>query len=254
LANLATDVLFERSQMNVLTHFLESHKASIAEQRLGVTISLVRPNAEGKLLFFDETKEIVQHLFSVFTKMTAGSFGIPLDESKDDGTRQHVQGVDALMIAHSGENVLGFASGFFPREEITYLHGVAIAPEAKGCGVGLRLVKALVETSGLKNLAFTTQNPIMYCLLRDISQHVYPSPEDQSVPLRLHDRTCRLMQDRSGVFEPATGISRNLYSKCLYASLPESSDHAVNRWFEDSLKAERGNTRDAFCFIGEGIY
>ncbi len=236
--------------MNQLKKFLEGHEALCWETNPTVSISLLR-NRDCRPLQFNEELDEVRFVMRELTRMTASSFGLELDESKDEGTRQHIQNVDILAIAHSEDSPVGFASGFFPREGLFYLHGVAVSPQVKGKGVARSLMESFVEVSKLPNIAFTTQNPIMYCLVRALYQRIYPSIDARIVPRHVQEMTTRIMDKRSGTFDPESGVASNLYSTCLYGKLPASSDEEVNQWFADGLQAVDGATNHAFCFVGE---
>lgn len=203
----------------------------------------------GEQIVFDDEQPCVTQLISDLTRMTAQSFGSSLNEASDEGTRQHIEGVDGLAILHNKQEVFGFASGLFPREGLFYLHGVAISPVAKGYGRARILLQSLKEGSRLGAIAFTTQNPLMFCLLRSMYREVYPNPEG-GLPISWREQANRLMTGRTGEFNPETGVAKNLYSKCLYDSVPFSRDETVNAWFSNLLNIQCGQTRDGFLFLG----
>ena len=124
----------------------------------GTTISLVV--SPSKQVFFDEKHPDTLDIFAELTLLTANSFGTELDEHSIDGTVQHLQGVDGLVILQDQQGIAGFASGFFAKEGLFYLHGVAIASRAKGHGNARHMVELLWRMSGMENIAFTTQNPV----------------------------------------------------------------------------------------------
>jgi GNAT superfamily N-acetyltransferase len=214
------------------------------------SVVLVRQR-NGRKTVLDESIPSVQGLIAELSALTARSFGMPLDESSSDGTRAHLQGVDALALLYEGQRVVGFASGFFPRAGMFYLHGIAVAPEAKGKGTASVLVKTLWAESGLDEIAFTTQNPIMFALLRSLAKTVYPNPRE-NIPSHLQMKATELMQGRPGTFNPATGGARNLYNRCLYNAIPKSSDEEVDRWFGFALGIRQWQTRHALLLLGEG--
>lgn len=215
----------------------------------GSILSLVR--AESGRVLFDEQNPEVKKMFDTLTFLTAKSFGMELDEASVDGTRHHLQDHDILVMAHDRQGIAGFASGFFSNDNLFYLHGIAMAPHAKGRGIGRRMVDLLFKSSGMQGITFTTQNPVMFCLLRSICAVTYPNP-NEGIPSRLHGSVVAIMQGRNGALDPATGIVRNLYGRCLYPQLPRSNDAAVNAWFVDALEVSAGQTRHAFSFIGLG--
>jgi hypothetical protein len=175
-----------------------------------------------------------------------------LDEKSDDGTRAHLQNVNGLAILHQDKHVLGFASAFFPKEDLFYLHGVAIASSIKGRGAARALVEALRRSSGSGDMSFTTQNPSMFCLLQSMCERVYPNP-NEAMPVHLQTKAKRLMERRAGTFDSSSGVAKNLYGRCLYPHIPASRDDSINEWFSSKLNIRENQTRHAFLFIGEGV-
>ncbi len=215
-------------------------------------ISVAVIHKKGDRLQFDEDKPFIRQMISELSSVTAEGFGSPLDEKSNDGTRAHIQRVTGLSVLHDSRNLLGFASGIFPREDFFYLHGVVVSPTAKGRGGARALVRALLEPSGLDEVSFTTQNPVMFCMLRSLCKDVYPNI-NATIPPCLHPRAAELVRGRADTFDNENGILRNLYGRCLYPELPVSSDEAVNKWFSQSLNVNDRQTRDGFLFIGQGV-
>lgn len=199
-------------------------------------------------------QEFTDNLIDTMKIVAAESFGVEPKNKSRDGIRNHVITVDSLAILHQQNKMVGFASSkLFPLDDTFYLHGVAVVPHLKGRGVGAMLVRTLADRSGLKRIAFTTQNPLMFCLLRSLLAKIFPSPEERVVPSQLREVGKRLVFGRSGNFDPSTFIIRCLYGNCLYDSLPHTRDVNVNRWFIDALNVVNGVTRDGFLFIGGNI-
>ncbi|MDP4000650.1 MAG: GNAT family N-acetyltransferase [bacterium] len=197
-------------------------------------------------------QEFTDDLIDMMQVIVAESFGVEPKNKSRDGIRNHVITVDSLAILHQQNKIVGFASSkLFPLDDTFYLHGVAVAPHLKGKGAGAMLVRTLADRAGLKRIAFTTQNPLMFCLLRSLLAKIFPSPGEKMVPSQLREVGTRLVFGRSGNFDPVTFIIRYLYGNCLYDSLPISRDVNVNRWFTDALNVVNGITRDGFLFIGE---
>lgn len=214
----------------------------------GIVLTLVTSRA-GRI-YFDEKNPTAQEVFTELTLLTAHSFGMELDETSNDGTLHHLQDHDVLVMLHDEKGIAGFASGFFSMDGLFYLHGIAIAPRAKGRGAARRMVNLMLGVSGTTGITFTTQNPVMFCLLRSICATTYPTSE-HSIPAHLQKQVIAVMQGRNGTLDPVTGIVHDLYGRCLYPQLPESRDSAVNSWFAEALNVSAGQTRNAFVFVGQ---
>lgn len=195
-----------------------------------------------------EATRIIQNLES----LTHLSFGSELDEKSSDGLRDHVKNVDRVALLAQENNLLGFASvKLFPEFELMYLHGVAISNSFKGRGGALALIQYLLKVTELPFIAFTTQNPVMFCLLQNMSQEVYPSLEKRQVPENLQGVGKILVNGRGGKFDPKTFVIENLYHSCLYDRIPLSRDQTVNAWFEDALDIKGGKTRSGLLLWGK---
>lgn len=216
----------------------------------GKTISVL---FNPKLMMLDpENAESVDHLIEDLQIITAESFGTELETKSDDGVRNHVVNVDSIAFLHDHDKILGFASSkLFPEEKLFYLHGVATARSFKCKGVGNKLICTLMEAANLYRIAFTTQNPIMFCLLRSLCKKVYPNPESKEVPVNLKELGIKLISERPGKLDPRTFVITELYDRCLYDKIPDSNDKCVNQWFQTVLNVKNGLTRDGFLFIGE---
>jgi hypothetical protein len=207
--------------------------------------------AEGKKVVFDEENPDAKRLLAELAETIARSFCKELDESMKAGATRHLQNHDSLVILYDKHGPAGFASGF-SKEELLDLHGIAIAPRAKGSGAARIMLNLLRSASGAKGITFTTQNPVMFRLLRSICTTTYPNPQG-NVPEVLQSHITMLTQGRPGLLSPATGVIRDLYSHCLYPVLPESRDLVVNEWFSRMLETYEGRTRNAFIFLGQGF-
>lgn len=230
--------------------FLGDTQIKEEQHQDGTVTALMTAHGGGRVLFNEENPD-TRRIFTELTVTTTHSFGGELDESSRDGTLHHVQDHDELVILYDKQGPAGFASGF-SREEFLYLHGIAIAPRAKGFGAARRMVDTLRKASGVQGITFTTQNPVMFCLLRSVCADAYPNPQ-YGVPEHLQPQVTAFAQDRPGSLDPTTGIIRNLYGRCLYPELPESKDSAVNAWFTQALEVSEGKTRHAFIFVGHGF-
>ena len=211
-------------------------------------------NPKPKLLAEEHTT-MLDGLLSDLQVLTAESFGTELERHSCDGVRDHIVNVDALAFLHEGNNVLGFASSkrFSHDDSLFYLHGVAIANAFKGNGGSIALIKTLMGLTSSTKIAFTSQNPIMFCALQNMCNRIHPSPGQVSIPLELEKLGMDLVSGRPGNFNPKTFVARDLYGRCLYNGLPDCKDEKVDSWFSDVLGVdERRYTRNAFLFIGEG--
>ena len=169
-----------------------------------------------------------------------------------EGIRSHVLSVDSLAVLHQEDILLGFASSkFFKEEGVFYLHGIVVSPLFKGQGGGALLLQTVLEQTNFPMIALTTQNPVMFCLLRRFCRRIYPSPAQPLVPQGLLSVGSRLVVGRSGHLNEATFVIDGLYKRCLYSTLPRSRDDAVNKWFDEALAVKEGVSRNGFLFVGE---
>ena len=234
--------------MNTLKRFLGQEGAVTGATTGQLTVSILK--RDGGQVAFDEGLEVTQLVMQELSSIAASGFGIPRDNR---GVHSHVQDVDALLLLHDNTKILGFASALFPREGFLYLHGIVLSPEVKGKGGAGLLVRSLLSVCDCRDMAFSTQNPVMFCLLRSICHAVYPSPEVNEVPEHFWPRLIKLLDGRSGILDPKTGVRLNAYSQCLYPQIPESNDSSVNEWFSEKLMIEDGKTNNGFLFIGEDL-
>ena len=238
--------------MKSIREFLSQERNSVVDFK-GCSISILE-DPKPKLLATD-CVIMLDGLLSDLQVLTAESFGTELERHSCDGVRDHIVNVDALAFLHDGDNVLGFASSKrFPYDDsLFYLHGVAIADAFKGNGGSVALIKALMGLTPSTKIAFTSQNPIMFCALRNMCSKVYPSPEQASIPLEFERLGMDLVSGRPGDFDPKTFVAKNLYGRCLYNGLPDCRDKEVDLWFSSVLGADdQRYTQNAFLFIGDG--
>lgn len=234
----------------MLRKFLASQGAITFPWRDGITISVLK-NPKPALVSL-ENKEVVDSIINDLGVIATESFGAKLDEQTNDGVRNHVIEVDSLGFIHKQNKLLGFASSkLFHEDRLFYLHGVAIATEFKGRGGGTILVKKLAEIAGFPRIAFTTQNPIMFCLLKKLCRKVYPRPGVEEIPQELKKLGCKIIDGRSDGLNPEKLVVNQLYGRCLYNQIPDCTDLIVKQWFTESLEIEGGLTRNAFLFIGD---
>jgi hypothetical protein len=187
--------------------------------------------------------------------IVARGFGGDMLTRTPEKIRVRLLSADALAILDDGDRVVGFAtSDDYLDYKTFYLDGVVILPEVKRCGIPL--IQALMDGSNLQQIACTTQNPIVFCLLRSICATVSPSPEKPNAPAHLRQIASQIMRDQkgdAGALDPTTFVIRDLYETCRYRAIPASRDERVNRWFADALNIHGGRTRDGFFFVGEGF-
>ncbi len=186
-------------------------------------------------------------------EIVSASFGVSQSAEKSHGIRDRILNVDGLAIWHGGGQLHGFASmKAFPELRTCYLHGVSVRNESKGIGGSLHLARAVIALMpDAAYFAFTTQNPVMYCLMTKVARRTFPNPDRPTVPARFSDLGRQLIKGRRGTFDVETFVNRELYTQCLYPTLPRSRSHIANDWFDDSLDVKSGRTTDGFLFIGE---
>lgn len=234
--------------MKALTNFLAAvAKASVRQGRVSVSV-LENPASAFRI----ESEEFVNGLLGSFQVVAAQGFGVELGAQSLEGIRSHVLSVDSLAVLHQEDTLLGFASSkFFKEEGVFYLHGIVVSPLSKGQGGGALLLQTVLEQTNFPMIALTTQNPVMFCLLRRFCREVYPSPLQPLVPQELSWIGNRLVVGRSGRFSETTFVIKELYKRCLYNAIPRSRDEAVNRWFDKTLAVKKGVSRNGFLFVGE---
>jgi hypothetical protein len=199
------------------------------------------------------TTPITDQIISRLTEIVHKSFGAKLDESSNDGVKQHIIDSDVIIILHSDDDVLGFASArrrVYNCRRIFYIHGIAVASELKRNGASKHLRDALMEINGGNMIAFTTQSPIVYCLFAPVTK-LYPSVKGKKVPREYRKLGEALVADRPGEINPETFVVKGLYDKCLYGSIPRCMDDEVNEWFDRSLEIESGVSCSGLLVIGE---
>lgn len=201
----------------------------------------------------DTRRPAFEALLNVLGPLVGESFGLAMRERSADGVRSHVERVDGIVFLEQDDELVGFASARYllPLYKIFYLHGVAIHPKAKGKGGSKELIKALASLAPSWPIAFTTQNPVMYDVLRGLYGKTYPHPYVSDIPDAVQSIARYIMQYRPCRFDSCKGVAEGLYDECLYATLPASRDPIVNDWFASALEVEDGRTRNGFLFLGE---
>src|SRR3989338_8223295 len=184
-------------------------------------------------------------------EIAADSFGVEIEDKSLEGIRDHVIHVDVCALGYINKVLIGFASVRILHElDILFVHGIAVLMDEQTKGAGSKLLKALIEHYTKNRLAFTTQNPVMYDVIKKFCRDVYPSLE-QKGPEKIQGIGCKLMEGRRGVFNPRTFVSQNLYSCCLYDSIPLSKKQFVNEWFDRVLRIQNRITSDGILLIGK---
>jgi hypothetical protein len=203
------------------------------------------PNGE---FFFDETDADTQYFLDSITQAIGSAFGKPPSD-----TPGHIRKATALSILHDTQKVCGFASVRYPQRDSLYLHGMAIAKEAQGRGMAIKLLRPHLEDSRISHIMFSTQNPTMYCFLESITKKVYPNLNERELPEDLREIAASFMDGRCAHFDSCASIATGLYQSPLYEERDRSNREDVNLWFSDALGFERGETLNAFLFFGRHI-
>ncbi len=202
---------------------------------------------------FSLATEGAQSAVEEITLFAMGSFGCELDENSADGINSHLTDASRVVVLHSGVEILGFAAEKpVDVEDVVYLHGVVVSNKVKRKGAGKALIKMLARRAGKKRLAFTTQNPVMFCVARALLRdRITPSPDVKHIPESLIQDASRLLKSRPGVLDESCLVVRNLYGSCLYPRIPQCLDERVNAWFAESLCITDAQTRDGFLLVGD---
>jgi hypothetical protein len=199
--------------------------------------------------------DTLQTLFEEFARIRSASFGVECDTMQVRIIRANFLKVDTLAIWHDGHQPLGFASMLhYPKLDVTYVQSVFIGSKSKRLGGSTALANAIVSSAQhTKYLAFTTQNPVVYCVAHKVcerkSMSIFPNLKRTIVPQHLHAIGAQIVARFGGVLDPDTFIVHERYKGCLYPTLPQSTDSQVNEWFERSLNPVDGRTRDSFLFL-----
>jgi ribosomal protein S18 acetylase RimI-like enzyme len=200
---------------------------------------------------FETERDSFERMVQEADLVVSESFGSHL--TGGEGTRSHLLGVDCISVVHQDGRIRGFASvKIYPTENILYLHGIVVHPDLKGMGIGRALLKTLIDHTKTGWLAFTTQNPVMYMMLRSICKtSTFPSHKRPVVPPFLAPIAKELVKGRDGTFHEDTFVIHDLYKHCLYGAMPRTSDESVQSWFDQSLRLDDdGKSRDGFLFLG----
>jgi hypothetical protein len=163
--------------------------------------------------------------------------------------RGRLLNVDELVFLDDQGELVGFSTGHsYPDQGLFYLDGVVMLPKAGGGGKGTALIETI--SNGFGRLACTTQNPVIFRLMRKMMVSVSPSPEKPETSDALRDVAVRLVGKR-GHLDPKTFVIRDLYPSCRYTEIPSSGDPQIDRWFRDALDVVSGQTRNGFFLIGQ---
>lgn len=193
-------------------------------------------------------------VLEVFRVVAIEGFGVEMDLEGPDGVRGRVYNMDLLAIIHDDNEIFGFASAKIHKDlDLLYLDGIAVKKSFQARGVGRILIEALLKQQPQKRMAFVTQNPVMYCVLRRLFERTYPFPGQRIVPSNLQYIGIVLRTNHDGTFNPYSFVIDDLFTQCLYAAIPESNDPVVNAWFQEALGIQAGITRNGFLFIGEDM-
>lgn len=197
-------------------------------------------------------EQTLEHLVREIFPMAARAFSISQSNEFYEDVREHITVADMLAVCFSNHQVIGFASVRDMVELDTFfLYGVAVEPTTQCLGVASILISSLLEKSPRRRIAFTTQNPKMFCLLKKYARKCFPSPDEQNVHHGEMVYGAKLMSKRHGEFDPSTFVSKNLYQNCLYPEIQPAADAKVNQWFWRSLEIQDGRTRHGFLLCGE---
>jgi len=235
-----------------LQAFLAERASETERLKNGSMLSLVTGESGGDEIEFGNSTA-ANSLLGDLTAMVAASFGNPLDERSNDGTRSHVDKVAGIAIVHDGIIPLGFASCKFPAKGTFYLHGVAVSPTAKGEGYGKLLVKSLLEKFLAESLICTTQNPVVFHLLNSLFEDVFPNTTS-GLPEQVRGVAKSLLNGRGESFDPISGVVSGLYGGCLYPKIPTGTDAPTDAWFKSALRVdEEGRTKNGFVFVAKNL-
>lgn len=205
-----------------------------------------------KTLFASSDGSVVAELIH---RVATNAFGKAPEGKSSDEMRTHLEKIARVAVLYHGDEkneITGFASaGIFPDDHLMYLNRIAVDRCGHGAGIGKILFETLEAHIALPHCALTTQNPVVFNLMKKRYARIFPSPNENVVPPRLRDLGTRLLQDRYKTFDPCAFTITDLYDECMYLRIPESRDPEVNRWFEITLGIVDGRTRNGFLFIAE---
>lgn len=182
---------------------------------------------------------------------TANAFRQHESELFYEDVYDHVKTSHSLLICYLESNVVGFASfKDFMELDTLFVNGIAIHSAHQGCGIARKSVDMLIKHVPRKRLAFTTQNPCMYQLVRSKSKIIFPHYSGINIPDIEHEYCSQLMSGRQGEYDPRTSIAKGLYGSCMYPHLPRCHDQTINNWFDHALSVKDGQTCDGMLVIG----
>lgn len=220
-----------------------------------VSLSIVK---DPKRFFLKEHLEIESDkVIAQIDKVVTSGFGHELGDGLN-GTRSHVVDASMVSIAVCNGEIVGFAScKLYPfiDHKIFYLHGVAVDREHKGKKIGTRLISSLLDSSDMDYIALTTQNPIMYCLVEKLSEGLFPVMKEIVHPPESFSNTAHTLLiagNRPGFFDQSLFVVYDLYSECLYDSIPKSNRNEVNHFFAKRLGIDaRNRTRNGMFLMAK---
>ncbi len=203
-----------------------------------------------------------QNFFDHLDDLVTDSFGCNLGTGEDGSKANFLEG--NLTVIFTVNNVVaGFASYktsdstslFKNTTQISsplFLHAIVIKEKFKGTGIVKKVLLFLAKATGNNKFACTTQNPIMYCTIKNIYRYIFPDIKGKRTGTFIPHYDGWLgdfFKERDGRLE--TGVIPSLYDKCLYPTIPLSKDIEVNEWFLQNLNIVKGKTTSGILIIAD---
>jgi len=169
----------------------------------------------------------------------------------------HVSESELLVLGYEKKELIVFGSFVIIKNnicKILYMHGVCVAAYKQGCGIVGRIVDYANNLVNADFLALRTQNPRLYKALKKQfrSGIIYPSLANEA----LNEDVISMGQyivaslDRDSANYDCDGmLFRQVYSECLYQSIPFTGDDEVDEIFRKKLNLVDGKSRDALLLI-----
>src|SRR5271155_4171119 len=228
-----------------MKHYAQLRSCAAERIEFG-SLSIFVLNEPAKVL--SNYADLVEELAIKTLKSANEAFGVP-GERTPESMRERLWRANVLALLDDQGDIVGFSSGKNYRDEgIFYLDGVAILPKAAGGGKGTKLVEIIAH--GFRRITCTTQNPVIFRLLRNISNRVFPSPDLRLIPVEIRSIANRMRDDR-GQIDLDTLVIRDLYPSCRYPTIPMSRDREIDKWFSNALNIVGGQTRNGFFLFAE---
>ncbi|GEM_PF-6061172 len=206
-------------------------------------------------LFNSEDGDTVAELIHL---VIAQAFGKDPEGKNTGEIRAHIKKIARVAVLYRGDEkneVIGFSSaGIFDQHHLMYLNRIAVDNRVRENGMGRVLLETLEDHIALPHCALTTQNPVVFNLMRKKYARIFPSPNESMTPSRLHDLGSDLVKNRYKLFDQHTFVITDLYDECMYPCIPDSHDSEVDHWFKKTLHVIDGRTRNGFLFIAEDRY